>query len=72
MTSYQQGILAPVPLAARYLTFQAKHQGDIQAALRVRRWLRGDDERLSGFLVEHGHSDIRRTDRCAHGQQVCG
>ena len=35
MTSYQQGILAPVPLAARYLTFQAKHQGDIQAALRA-------------------------------------
>lgn len=35
MTSYQQGILAPVPPASRYLTFQAKHQGDIQSALRA-------------------------------------
>ena len=35
MTNYQQGILSPIPPTSRYLTFQAKHQGDIQTALRA-------------------------------------
>ena len=35
MNQYQLGILAPAPSAARYLTFQAQHQGNIHAALRA-------------------------------------
>lgn len=33
MNNCQQGILAPIPAAARYLTFRAQHQGNINAAL---------------------------------------
>ncbi|MBH1970255.1 Dyp-type peroxidase [Moraxellaceae bacterium AER2_44_116] len=45
MTLSQQGILAPVPPASRYLTFRAKHQCDIQAALRALNEL-ADGEKL--------------------------